>query len=256
MSKPAKLDSTRPQHPVASGWSASRRAWVSLLIGLHLSAIFVAPWTAVEPRSQFGLVLRRFFEPYLQLMYLDHGYRFFAPEPGPSHLVYYQGTQPSGETVEGRIPDPQAIWPRLRYHRWFMLSETINQHAALLLDEEGMNRWKAEVEREAARFEQEGNLRRAAQVRREFREQLRDYDNVQFLLRQVSRNLGQVLLERHGLSAIRLTMVTRLIPTPYDVLDGFHLDDEAFMPDELQVDLGTFGGQGREQLPGEEVKAN
>ena len=30
------------------------------------------------------------FRPYLEAAYLDHGYAFFAPDPGPSHLVRYE----------------------------------------------------------------------------------------------------------------------------------------------------------------------
>ncbi len=67
--------------------------------------------------------LSRFFAPYLNLLYLNHGYSFFAPEPGGSHLVEYEVVRADGSTVTGRFPELSTHWPRLRYHRHFMLAD-------------------------------------------------------------------------------------------------------------------------------------
>jgi hypothetical protein len=56
-------------------------------------------------------------------MYLDHGYFFFAPNPGPSHLVGIRD-----QSV--LFPDRKEQWPRLLYHRYFMLSEFYNNSFA------------------------------------------------------------------------------------------------------------------------------
>jgi hypothetical protein len=60
--------------------------------------------------------------PSLQLMYLNHGFHFFSPEPGGSTLISYVLEFEDGTTQSGRFPNKQ-IWPRLLYHRHFMLSE-------------------------------------------------------------------------------------------------------------------------------------
>lgn len=68
----------------------------------------------------------RALRPYLEGAYLNHGYHFFAPEPGPSHLVRYELEFADGTKRTGTFPDLAEHWPRLLYHRHFMMSEFIN----------------------------------------------------------------------------------------------------------------------------------
>lgn len=102
-----------------------RRRWlrrlVSLVILYHVAAIIVAP-SAVAPSSEIVQVAWRAFRPYLQFLYLNHGYHFFAPEPSSSTLVGYTLEFEDGKTETGRFPH-RGIAPRLLYHRHFMLSE-------------------------------------------------------------------------------------------------------------------------------------
>lgn len=94
----------------------------SILIVLHLLAVAIAP-ASVPPSSptiQNGWLL---FQPYLQLAFLNHGYHYFAPDPGPSSLIEYTVVTQDGQRIWGRIPDRNTIWPRLLYHRHFMLTE-------------------------------------------------------------------------------------------------------------------------------------
>lgn len=63
---------------------------------------------------------------YSQLAYLDHGYAFFAPDPGPSHLIRATITPADGEPIRRYYPDLQDQRPRLLYHRHFMLAEFLN----------------------------------------------------------------------------------------------------------------------------------
>jgi hypothetical protein len=98
------------------------RVIISLVLLVHLAAVFVAPM-ALPPSSQLVQEIRKPFSDYLNVAYLDHGYRFFAPEPGPSHLVRYKLEMPDGSLNEGTFPDLKTQWPRLIYHRHFMLSE-------------------------------------------------------------------------------------------------------------------------------------
>lgn len=117
--------------PTAPRWGAPARAVASLLIVLHLAAVFTAPFTFAA--SGPGIVsplaerLMRFFRPYIDWAYWNHGYFFFAPNPGPSHLLrcrleFDDGRQPE----ELWIPDRKRHRPRLLYHRHFMLAEQLH----------------------------------------------------------------------------------------------------------------------------------
>lgn len=110
----------------------TRRPWlrraVSLAIVLHLMALVVAP-LAVAPASLLSQKMWSVFRPYLEVLYLNHGYHFFAPEPGPSHLVRYELRFDDGHVQQGVFPNAQEHRPRLLYHRHFMLSEFLNNLA-------------------------------------------------------------------------------------------------------------------------------
>jgi hypothetical protein len=97
---------------------------VNLWLVFHLAAIMLAP-ASVGPSSELVRAAWTVCRPYLQLLYLNHGYHYFAPEPGPSTLVAFTARGDSGLLAQGRIPDRQ-IKPRLLYHRYFMLTEHLN----------------------------------------------------------------------------------------------------------------------------------
>lgn len=146
---PPKQPPPKPKRS-ASGlpWHAVWRWLVSLLVIAHLAAVVSAPWNlstgdalppdyraqpgqpevpaAGSPLWQEPIVTRklhRFFRHYLNLIYMNHGYEFFAPDPAGTHLISYRVSKPDGSSVEGRFPDLEAQWPRLFYHRHMMLAE-------------------------------------------------------------------------------------------------------------------------------------
>ncbi len=102
------------------------RAAVSLLVIFHVVAVFVGPWAMPPQTSELSGGIARFYRPYLEGLFLANGYRFFAPEPGPSHLVRYEMTLNDGSQATGVFPDRAHHVPRLLYHRYFMLSEFVN----------------------------------------------------------------------------------------------------------------------------------
>lgn len=79
-----------------------------------------------QQASPLAADCRRAVAPYVDALFLSNGYRFFAPEPGPSHLVKYELTLVDGKIIKGQFPDRRVYRPRLLYHRYFMLSETLN----------------------------------------------------------------------------------------------------------------------------------
>jgi hypothetical protein len=123
MAAPSK-PSTIAQAP--GGLSPTWKLVISLLVSLHVVAVFVGPWAAPPHGSLLARTIATGLSPYIQAAHLDNGYRFFAPEPGPGHLVRYEVVTRDGRKIEGSFPDKKAHWPRLLYHRYFMLSEWLN----------------------------------------------------------------------------------------------------------------------------------
>jgi len=99
---------------------------LSVLLLIHVTAVFVGPWAMPPQGSMLAATFARALQPYLQATSLDNGYRFFAPEPGPSHLLRYQVELPDGSILEDTFPDRNKQQPRLLYHRYFMMSEFLN----------------------------------------------------------------------------------------------------------------------------------
>ncbi len=115
------------------GWGLSRRSRIvlSLILVIHLLAVTAEPLRFFT-RSSRGTSpatdpARILLAPYVEFAYLNHGYFFFAPEPGPSHLLECRLEYGNSETGRLRFPDKRAQRPRLLYHRHFMLSEFLHQ---------------------------------------------------------------------------------------------------------------------------------
>lgn len=96
---------------------------LSLWLAFHVFCVFISPGAMppVSPLLQDGY---RLALPYNEALFLNHGYHFFAPDPGASTLVSYEASRPGDSPLVGRIPDV-TIRPRLLYHRYFMLAENV-----------------------------------------------------------------------------------------------------------------------------------
>jgi len=110
-----------PGPAALTGWRRWLRLAVSGWLVFHLFVIVIAP-AAVSPASEIVQAGWSVCQPYIQILDLDHGYHFFAPEPGDSTLLAYEAERPDGTVVRGRIPNREIV-PRLLYHRHFMLTE-------------------------------------------------------------------------------------------------------------------------------------
>jgi hypothetical protein len=106
--------------------SRRSRIAISAVVMYHLLAVFLGAWMGSPPTSPFADAIARPFRTYIGLADLNHGYRFFAPNPGPSHLFRYRLVFADGKMRDGFFPDREEHWPRLFYHRYFMLSENLN----------------------------------------------------------------------------------------------------------------------------------
>lgn len=116
---PAPAPAARPLLPRAI------RLPLSLAILIYFAAVIIAPLSGPPPASELSQVILQPFRPLLGAVYLGHGYRFFAPNPGPGHSIRWTITLPDGTTRAGTIPDAAADQPRLLYHRRFMVAEKI-----------------------------------------------------------------------------------------------------------------------------------
>ena len=171
------MDSTKPHT-----WSPALRWAASLMLAVYLSAVVIAPLASPPPASELATAVIQPFRPLIGSLYLGHGYRFFAPDPGPGHSIRWKLERPDGTTLSGSIPDRDRDWPRRLYHRRFMISEKI---AALVPPPDAPE----EARREAKR----------------------DW------LPLVKGVAGQ-LLERHGGARVELQMVEHYLPTPEEVI--------------------------------------
>lgn len=119
--KPTAQDTQgEPAQPPVKRWQIA----ASMLILLHVFAIWVAPFS-VPPSSPLAQAIASLLHPYLETAFLNHGYKFFAPDPGPTHLVRYELEFADGSKRGGTFPNLKEQQPRLLYHRHMMLSERL-----------------------------------------------------------------------------------------------------------------------------------
>ncbi len=219
-------------------WTAARRFWVSIFLIFHLFCVALAPLAVVEPRPGLAVALQGWLRPYSESLYLIHGYRFFAPEPGPSHILHYEITRNSGETLVGHFPDRNQHWPRLLYHRWFMLSETVFQHVSATLNITELDRWQQEVQQQIEAL-QESDPRAANRLQADLRRELSEHERMSQIRDQLVIRIGKNLLRKFQGETVDLKLVTRVIPRPQDVEIGLQLDHPRYTPPELTYTLGT-----------------
>jgi hypothetical protein len=113
--EPVSIPARRPAGNRFVRWAAS--LWVLF----HFSAVLAAAGS-VGPTSDLILAAWKPFRPYLQALFLNHGYNFYAPQPAPSTLLGYEVERDDGTIVRGRVLD-RSVTPRLLYHRYLLLTE-------------------------------------------------------------------------------------------------------------------------------------
>lgn len=207
----------------AKRWPLAARLLASALILFHVTAVFWPPFTFAcndgnGSSSPFADNVMGWLRPYSSLMFLDHGYFFFAPNPEGSHLVHYKVEFADGrETVEGVFPNLSDEQPRLMYHRHFMLAEALQ--GAYAPPEPPQARALpsnlAAAERRALEAEQKLALARQTAAWKHRREQ--------YVL--LHKSLEDHLLAKHGGSKVTITRREHLLLRPADFLrTGQRLD--------------------------------
>jgi hypothetical protein len=110
-------------------WAPIVRVIVSVVVVWHFFAVFLAALSVPGPTSTLvNNIAQSTKSPvhwYLQALYLNQGHSFFAPEVGCGYLVTYDCYDANGQIIEkekGELPSRDRHWPRLLYHRYFMLA--------------------------------------------------------------------------------------------------------------------------------------
>ncbi len=125
----AEVQNDRPWDAIPRWPRRVLSAWLLF----HVISIAIRP-LATQPTSTLFSDTDRLLRPYTEGLQLDHGYHYFAPQPGESTLLEFTATRHDGTEIKGMMPHRQ-IWPRLLYHRHFMLTESLGYIPEELEDE-------------------------------------------------------------------------------------------------------------------------
>lgn len=197
----------------ALGWPGPVRVIVSLILLWHLSAVIVSPWSRPPPVSELSTRVAQYYRPYINALHLNQGYRFFAPDPPPeSNIIRYEVTKSDGTVHKGEFPDRRADWPRLLYHRHFMITaqviaETVPPPESIV---------PAEM---PPAFFAEASKQEIKQYRLERQEYVdRLHQSVPEL-----ESLARHLLNQYGGESVKLYDVSHRVPRIGDVRNGMKL---------------------------------
>jgi hypothetical protein len=207
-----------PRARIGGRW----RALISIIVVAHLTAVFIPPFRFASRSSQgeaspLADSLYDAFQPYINAAYLDHGYFYFAPNPGPSHLVRYEvGMGEGQEPVVGVFPElypkrPRIIGtqqPRLMYHRHFMLAESL--HAAFTPPEPPDD------------LADDPELRRG--MLESWKQRRRMYE-------MLKKSFEEHLAAIHGGRPVTIVRLEHRQPTPVEYRDGLEIGDKRLYRD-------------------------
>jgi hypothetical protein len=131
--------------PIVAARQWLRRALLSVLILLHFGGILTAIMSTPPAPWLFTFLNARFYQPYLEFMWLSNAYRFYSPEPNPASQVWFriEYEVPGGQRV-GRwlkLPDltgeETPNYPlRLLYHRHIAITHNLSQVNPLVTPEQ------------------------------------------------------------------------------------------------------------------------
>jgi hypothetical protein len=96
-----------------------RRAVVSGLVLLHFGGIATAGLSAPPSPGIMVQLWTRIYRPYLEFIYMNNAYHFYAPEPGPASYLWFRLTYVDPETS-------------LHYYQWVKIPD---------IDEDGTPRY-------------------------------------------------------------------------------------------------------------------
>lgn len=137
-----------------------RKFMLGSLFLVHLGGICTAALASPPTPWFLGQVWMRIYRPYLEFMYLNNAYHFYAPEPGPASYIWfrllYEDPQGDLHGVWRKIPEVDEDGRpghglRLNYQRFLAATENAvqpdtNVAAATTFDAEGKSAWQRRLE--------------------------------------------------------------------------------------------------------------
>ena len=225
---------------VESTWGRGKRTIASVAIIGYLLLLILGPLSNPVASQNLTAPIAEFVAPVHRALFMGHGYRFFAPNPGDSHIVKYKITREDGTQIEGTFPDRKSMRPRLLYHRWFMLSETVfSEHAQTPSRSEFQN-MNEDKKRRVRLLVAGGKRELAEELENERAADEALYDSTLKRIQSLVKSMGKFLLEEHDGQEIELSVATRTIPFPVEVRQGAKLDDDAFLRFPANAVIGRF----------------
>ena len=223
-------------------WSFRARLFGSVLVIGWLIVVVLGPLSNPISSPHFSRPLAEIVAPLHQALFLDHGYRFFAPDPTASHLLIFEGIREDGTEFSGQIPDRKKHSPRLLYHRWFMLSETLFGESFLKPSKPAFEERSKEYDRQlqALIASNEMSLHRRLSSEREL--EIKLFEKTNQRVEAFTKAIAKVLLERNSGESIELFVRERGIPFPEQVRRGIRLDDESYLSEKLKI--GQLNAEG------------
>ncbi len=133
----ARAEKLIPQHsssvdaaPATADAPRALSLRLRLIIGaallFHLAAVVVAALN-VPPVSELVARMAEGVRWHTETLLVMPGYRFFAPDPGPADMMRAEIVSADGQRREEDYPDLKRQWPRLLYHRHFMLTSRLSR---------------------------------------------------------------------------------------------------------------------------------
>jgi hypothetical protein len=221
----------------SSRWPLPIRIAVLFVIFAYLVIMIWAPLTTPVGAPHLTTPVETVIAPVQHALFLRHGYRFFAPDPGPTHALVYEIENADGTKTEGHFPDRDNTVPRLLYHRWFMLSETLYREASQLPAEQQFVAQLKRYETQIAAFEKEGKTELSQRLTADRDQEMAQLERAKSRCESMLRATARVLLNRFRESentnsepkSIRLWIQTRDQPTAEESIDGMELTDPILM---------------------------
>ncbi len=212
------------------------RITISLLLIVYLGVLLLGPLANPVASEHLTGPLARVVAPVHRALFQGHGYRFFAPEPGPGHFVECRFKMQDGSEHVSRFPDRQVHQPRLLYHRWFMLAETIYTELSGTPDAKSFAKAQSTLRNEVTELRSAGKLKPAKQLAARIDLLDAEYQRTRKRIDKLLRSVASALLEdQTDADAVELALFERSIPLPADVIDGVKLDDERYLSQPMSI---------------------
>lgn len=237
MNQPKNRSSTDAPRYDDQSLGAGLRTLISVAILAWLLLVLLGPLSNPIASEHLTGPLAKLLRPVHQATFTGHGYRFFGPDPGPSHITSFEIETEDGQQISGKFPDPNEYWPRLRYHRWFMLSESLFQQVSMPPPEEH-RQTVAAMQRTIEQLRLEQKLPAMRKLVAEKQQLVQEYELARKRSDDLLRGLAEYLLSRHDGQKVELQMRERLIAPPFDVASGIQLNDSRFLSEPRK--LGEF----------------